>query len=617
MTKSSVSTNLLLFFCFTFSMSLFGQERFGSSKEAIWIKGFTTYKNLEREKVEPLESGTSKELSDSNNVIRELNYHTPIQFSDNFKILNSKYKASKYTYVFYVLKSKELNKKLFSLYHAGNLHSFYTDKIKSDTEVNIDVNALKNGSIVHFNFYNKDFYRKDEGIFFLENFQAKSESELYEVIICNSCLESELKYKVETYLALKYGITLSQKNNYYASDQRKVWDEKLDTKFNNHIIGLAKDSYFNLEQKASYSNTDPLLVVRTTMDSLNSELKDFTYMLIGDNSGGKVFDANSGVYKRRWLVQNKGDHDVIFDVNLDIEPQGDLEYLLFSSEETYLNEQTDSLQLNFKGLKIESNQHYYLTLLEKVKFNFKINQEDDGFNTKNVLGVNRAGTAPFTITAINNQTLQEYTFVSEIARFDLQDLPKATYSFTVRDAVDQIAEIKSFQLEEVRSLVNLDTLWLLERGKTLDINPFVATKDLVRKLDFNWYEGEKLLSKAPNLFVNRPGDFVLKVSNKKGKSLIMPFTVNSISEDVDISDSGWKVSPNPVDRGQEFMVTYSFDNDKKVDFYIYTLEGKLILRDQLGTVRNERFTYTLEGASTYLLVAVINDKASMLKLLVK
>lgn len=572
-----------------------GQERFNTLNDKVWVKSFATSEKKE---------GT-------------MNYYSPISFSKDFPMLNKKYISSKYTYLFYVVKTSEPNKKIFSLYNSGELHSFYTDSIKSARNLPLDLGVFANGSMVNFNFYNKDFAKSKDGIFYLENNEEVKDIELYEVIVCSSCALPQSRYEIQTYLALKYGITLVQKEHYYASDQRKVWDEKLDTQFNNHIIGLAKDSYFGLEQKASYSNTDSLLVVRNSADSVNSTFDNFTYVLIGDNNGEKVFDANSGVYKRRWLVQNKGDHDVIYDVSLEIEPKEDLDYLLFSSAGNYLNEQTDSLQLNFKGLKIESNQYYYLTLLEKVKFNFKINQEDDGFNTKNILGVNRAGKAPYTITAINNQTLQEYNFVSETARFDLQELPKATYSFTVKDAVDQIAEIKSFQLEDVRNLVTLDTVWLLETGKTLDIKPFIATKDLVRKLDFNWFEGEKLLSKAPNLFVNKPGDFVLKISNRKGKNLTLPFTVNGISEDVDVSDSGWKVSPNPVDRGQEFMVTYSFESDKKVDFYIYTLEGKLILRDKLGTIKNERFTYTLLGASTYLLVAVINDKASMLKLIVK
>ncbi len=57
--------------------------------------------------------------------------------------------------------------------------------------------------------------------------------------------------RVDTYLALKYGITLQ--HNYYISDGTKVWDTSCNNSFNTQIAGIAKDVASALNQKQSHS----------------------------------------------------------------------------------------------------------------------------------------------------------------------------------------------------------------------------------------------------------------------------------------------------------------------------------------------------------------------------
>ena len=591
MRRLSYLTTLFFLILFAISFNSLGQGKFSDSKKNIWIKG----------------------LSASDEQNGKLNYNFPIRFSEDLSVLNKKNEVSKFTYVFYVLKSEELEKRVFSLFHNGNLHTFYTDRIKSNTEVPIPPGVLKDGSIINFNFFNKDFKKKEKGILYLDNNLV---SELYEVIVCNTCGDIQDRYAIQTYLAIKYGITLGKKDLYLGSDKRKVWDEKLDENFNNTIFGMARDDYFGLKQLASYSNVDSTLVAKSTNAATWS---NHSYILFGNDKGEKVFDENSGVYKRRWLMQNKGDSDVSFDFNLAITPDLDTDYLLFlSNGETFYHDTTDSIQLSFKNLELKSNENSYLTLMAKKPFNLMFKESQNNFNKKYTLQFSENGTPPFTITAQGENIANNHTFVSNDHFMILGDLPKSTYSFSVVDADGQEATLKGKFIDANKRLLALESNWLLEHGKKIEIKPTISEELKKAKLTYAWYQNEKLLSEQPNLMVYQEGSFTLKVKSEEGTVEVFPFAVTSLApSESKVSDSGWVVSPNPVNRGEDFRVTYTLDFDKSVDFYIYTLEGKFILRDQLGVLKNGSYTYSLEGASNYVLVAIINGKASMQTLIVK
>ncbi|TDS56951.1 T9SS type A sorting domain-containing protein [Myroides indicus] len=585
------SLSLLTFFC---SVPVRGQKNFKDSHKVIWIKNIGTTADQDK----------------------GLNFHRPIQFSGDFVTLNKKYTSSVYSYVYYVLKSDKAEEKIFSLYYSGELHSFYTDKISSTLERPLDLNLLSQGAMVNFNFYNKN-YKKDkkEGILYLENSYDKSLTELYEVLVCSSCADQELRNKIETYLAIKYGITLEQKQKYTGSDDRKVWDAKHNRDFNNRIIGIARDDYFGLEQTAGFSNTEDFFIVKRT--ETEEKIKDKTYVLVGDNAGDKTFDKNTGKYKRRWLVQNHGDSDERIDVDILIQPDGESRYFLHTSDGAEIeNHLADTLKLSFSDIAIGKGQFQYLTLEKRKEFNFSIEENTRGINKNHILGVNEAGTAPFYITATDLETREQYFFVSENTEFELEDLPSARYAFSVKDAEEKEAELKEIYLDfSQNKLISLASNWYLQGNKMMEIKP--SLQGGKKDLEYRWYFGDKLVSKTSTLFVNYAGDFSLEVFDRKGRKEQFKFSVSTEHDKQIDSESQWIVSPNPVNAGDEFTVTYHFESPKKVDFYIYTLEGKFVLRDQLGIIEGGSYSYTLHGKTTYLLIPIINTKVSTEKLIVK
>ncbi len=145
--------------------------------------------------------------------------------------------------------------------------------------------------------------------------------------------------RVDTYLALKYGITL--KHNYYISNGTKVWDTVCNKTFNEQIAGLARDNASGLHQKQSKSIYNSSIVTMSAGNvveydnSLNTSVIPEKYTLMwGSNkvtgdfiNGGTIpggysnfvtavggvgpgINANNVCYTmKKWLVQEQAGKD--------------------------------------------------------------------------------------------------------------------------------------------------------------------------------------------------------------------------------------------------------------------------------------------------------------------
>lgn len=575
------------------SLSCFAQQTFKNSHQLIWIKGLST---------------AESQLG--------FNYNTRIQISGEFPVLNKKITSSQYSYVFYVLKSIKEGEKLFSIYNGDLLHSFYTDVIKSSLEAKVDLAYLAKGAIVNFNFSNVDFRNGTaKEIFYLDNSYDRSKTALYEVLICKDCSEPSVRDQIETYLALKYGITLSNKEKYKSSRNVAIWDAQYNSSFNHHIIGIAKDSYFGLEQRATSSNEEQEVILKKTDNQI--PLANQTYLLIGDNGKEKAFDNQSNRFKRQWLAQNKGDHDVAVDLEVLVTPEKEIKYHLYTSTGNEIaHDESDTIKLSFKNIRLNKRTDTYLSIGRTKPFTIEVKQDTLGINQSYKLLTNEQGEPPFSIQATDLKTQKAYFFVSENATYALENLPSSTYAIVVQDSQQQKAEIPEIALDfTAANQIQLASSWALNGREMLDIKPQLKSKE--KQLGYRWYLEDKLISTAPVLRVNYPGTFTLEVTDVRGKYQRFGFTVDRKIKTETSLDEQWLVSPNPVNAGEEFSVHYLFESDKYVDFYIYTLEGKFIQRNKLGFISGGEYTYRLAGKTTYLLVSIINNKTSFQTLIVK
>jgi hypothetical protein len=142
-----------------------------------------------------------------------------------------------------------------------------------------------------------------------------------EVIGYNAKASVNERLKVESYLAIKYGISLSQSvsQNYLASNDSTIWDATTNAGYGNNIAGIARDDASALHQKQSASvNTDIQPVIgnvnidASNTANTNSFSTDLSALVWGSDAGSAAFATSfafGGLNNRMtriWKVQERG-----------------------------------------------------------------------------------------------------------------------------------------------------------------------------------------------------------------------------------------------------------------------------------------------------------------------
>jgi len=144
------------------------------------------------------------------------------------------------------------------------------------------------------------------------------DGEIAELIYYDGSISDALgRNQINTYLAIKYGITLN--SHYYAADGAIVWDKTNNSAYHNDIISLAKDDNSYLNQTTSISQDESLMI------SNLSELNDNEFVVIGNNGLEYGVEDNIDIpltegieerVKKVWKVSitgNPGTLDLSFD----------------------------------------------------------------------------------------------------------------------------------------------------------------------------------------------------------------------------------------------------------------------------------------------------------------
>jgi hypothetical protein len=140
-------------------------------------------------------------------------------------------------------------------------------------------------------------------------------------------LTPEERNKVDTYLGIKYGVTLNSSNNYTTSQDVIVWDATANSAYYHNVAGIGRDFVSALHQKQSrsqHANTNSQVAIglgniAATNSANTNELTDGQFLLWGDNGNTTSMTNTAGTYtaftyagsinngrhmNRIWKVQN-------------------------------------------------------------------------------------------------------------------------------------------------------------------------------------------------------------------------------------------------------------------------------------------------------------------------
>ena len=138
-----------------------------------------------------------------------------------------------------------------------------------------------------------------------------------EFIMYQIILKDKQIARIESYLAVKYGITLER--NYVNSLGQTIWNRKTENLYSNNIAGIGRDDLSTLYQKqgTSCSSSEELTIGLDKIAVSNSkntgQLNDKDYLIWGDNARNFTLSpdtdpkgSNILLTEKKWLMKTSG-----------------------------------------------------------------------------------------------------------------------------------------------------------------------------------------------------------------------------------------------------------------------------------------------------------------------
>ncbi len=145
------------------------------------------------------------------------------------------------------------------------------------------------------------------------------DGEIAEVLVYNRVITNVTERdRIDTYLALKYGIALSKDYLAYdASITAPIWDYGNSGGFDNNITGIGREDCQGLYQKQSISSSQDGIVAigNTELAATNAAnanaITDLSFMLWGNNAGNAAWNSSDNpagyfVLDRKWKISETG-----------------------------------------------------------------------------------------------------------------------------------------------------------------------------------------------------------------------------------------------------------------------------------------------------------------------
>lgn len=154
------------------------------------------------------------------------------------------------------------------------------------------------------------------------------EGGIAEIMLFTEAHNAATRQAIESYLAIKYGFTLSSTDNnnsivegdyILSNNTTKVWDFTQNSNYHNDVAGIGKDATRNLEQKQSKSNSSiaPITIGLGSIASSNSANNntfnnDKDFLMWGHNNAtgstttSSILCSQSKILNRIWKIQETG-----------------------------------------------------------------------------------------------------------------------------------------------------------------------------------------------------------------------------------------------------------------------------------------------------------------------
>lgn len=366
-------------------------------------------------------------------------------------------------------------------------------------------------------------------------------------------LTANEKNRVESYLALKYGITLAQGTTYRNSQNTVFWNGVNYNKFYARIFGIGRDDISGLNQLQSESvhNKDYLISSVGPLAASNPDkqasvsIENNNFIVFGDNGQADLLqpanDQQVRLLGRKWLSQNTGDKSPLIPMYFKLNLAGainqamtaDPHLKLWMLHDKYVTNQTvsDFTSQNVNYYPTSSMDALLYGYFSKVSFDpdkavydqftfgvgpemivqVRFEQGDCDDNKVKSYVVITGGKAPYDINIQNTNGYNE-DFTSNENTLAFTAIAPDTYTVNVTDASGNAGEV-SVDVAVQQVPVNLGPDVVLNASQQqVTLNAGVSVLDPTAT--YQWYkDGEILQEFSSILTVTEPGEYTVIVTS--------------------------------------------------------------------------------------------------------
>ncbi len=453
-----------------------------------------------------------------------------------------------------------------------------------------------------------------------------------EMIAFDRVLNREERLKVASYLALKYGITLTEPGASYVNSQGEtIWIGEATPVYHHNIAGIGRDDASDWLQKiAGSSNYPNLLSVSVAAEPANNH-----FLLWGDNdlplAPASKLPGMPSLLKRSWLLTTSGSNPV-WDTEIVLDtkqiyaavPAKPVYWLVIDSTGLGHFAAPNIQYLKMDKLDAQGFAHFKVSWKKnkagKNIFSFMVAQdlllatnvvdptcdkpESGQFQVK-ILG----GQAPYDLNILNKTTGRTVNSQIQDNRLaeQVNGLTAGKYLLKVTDARQQVY-VDSFWVNPVDAPQSmLADVYDLSVGKVIQVN---ASEKMPAGTAYHWQGPDNFESMSPAIELNQAGIYTL-TTTLNGCRSTREIRVNAPT--VNLFSSG-EVYPNPSNG--MFNLKIRLRKTASVNLSIYSAEGKLILSKKASGADHYVFSEQLTASGLYYLVLQSGNSITTHKLLI-
>lgn len=459
------------------------------------------------------------------------------------------------------------------------------------------------------------------------------EGNLAEIIVFNQVLAPSSKSRLESALAIKYSVSLSEGHNYVDASGKVIWDAEENASFSNRIAGLGRSDVLHLNQKQSKSELGNgfiafgIIDISTANYQNNSKQADQSYLMWGDDNGLLEFEKRSGKpakLLRNWKMiaeryNGERNFKIQFKHNGMFNELDKNEYLWlaisknqnYSIEDTkyyrFDKEESNPIHETIFDLSDISDKYFSFIKAPKVWADIEIIHSDCAEGKPGSISfIPIGGTAPYHVDIKSNKdNYKESITLNDKSKIEIEGLETGQYTFIITDKDEvkwqTIIYINSSEIP----VPKLNSKYFLD-NTSMELD---AGVEIPQNASLTWISPDGSTRNEESIYLEQGGLHHLQIE-MNGCISLFPFDVIAIENNI----SNLSVNPNPTINGY-FELNASLKEAIPYSIIINSLDGRLISNFSFQSAKYIHQTLTVPTSGVFM-ITLVSGSSRMTKKLV-